>query len=252
MTMYYESMALVLVSIMTLCTVCIFIFNFISITLRSHNEEQLKKSLELQSESYLNELKIVNRAQNEIRYLKHDIVNHLNTIQALINQNNYSEIQKYIASITGTLKKTVKVSNTGIEELDSIINLKISKANESGIKVDANIRIEKVIKIEPQDYVSIIGNLFDNAIEAVARVDSDCKHIDFKIGLITSLLVIRIENPYRHKIVTRDNEFLSTKQNRKIHGFGLMHVCTLVDKYDGTINITYENNFVVEISMFNK
>ena len=252
MTKYYTNMKLVLVSIITLYVICIFIFNFISMTLKSQIEEQQKKRLELQSESYLNELKILNKAQKEMRYLKHDMLNHLNTIQELAGKKDYSNIQTYIENLTGLLKSIEKISNTNIEELDSIINYKISIAKDFGIKVNSNIKIDKDIKIESHDYVSIIGNLFDNAIEAVSKIESNDKYIDFSIGIITSLLVINIENPYCHKVIIRDGKFLTTKDKEDKHGFGLSHVHTLVGKYDGTISISYDSNFIVKIALFNK
>jgi len=251
-TMSSENLALVLVSIVTLSTICIFIFNFIGITLKVQLEEQQKKQLELQADSYLNELKIVNNAQKETNYLKHDIMNHFSTMHALLNEKKYTELRTYINGITGTLNEAEKVSNTHIEELDSIINYKISTAKRCGIEVDENIKIAKEIKVSPKDYVSIIGNLFDNAIEALAGVDSDKKHISFAIGLVTSLLVIRIENPYCHQVMRSDEKFVTTKRNKKQHGLGLLQIRTLVEKYNGTMNISYDNNFIVEISMFNK
>ena len=132
------------------------------------------------------------------------------------------------------------------------INYKISTAKRCGIEVDENIKIAKEIKVSPKDYVSIIGNLFDNAIEALAGVDSEKKHISFAIGLVTSLLVIRIENPYCHQVMRSDEKFVTTKRNKKQHGLGLLQIRTLVEKYNGTMNISYDNNFIVEISMFNK
>jgi len=66
-----------------------------------------------------------------------------------------------------------------------------------------------------------------------------------------SLCVIIIENPYCHTIIKSEGKFLSTKRHQKGHGFGLLNVKNIVDKYNGTINILHENNFIIEISMIN-
>lgn len=252
-TMNYENMALELISIIALLCICIFLFNFISITSKEFYEKEQRRRLEIQSDSYLNQLKVVNKTQNEIRFLKHNMTNHLNTIQVLIDKGNYPKALEYIQSISRTMSNTEKVSITNVLELDSIINFKVSSAAEHGIKVNANIQVEEEIKICPQDYISVIGNLFDNAIEAVINkhIENKDKYINFTLGIIHSLFVIIIENPYCHTILKNDGKFLSTKQHQKGHGYGLLNVENIIEKYSGTINISHENNFIIEISMIN-
>lgn len=252
-TMNYENMVLELISIISLFCICIFLFSFISITSKEFYEKEQRKLLEIQSDSYLNELKVVNKTQNEIRFLKHNMTNHLNTIQVLIDKGNYAKALEYIQSISRTMNNAEKVSNTNILELDSIINFKISSASEHGIKVNASIQVKEDLRICPQDYISVIGNLFDNAIEAVKNknIENKDKYINLTIGVMHSLCVIIIENPYCHTIIKSDGKFLSTKKHQKGHGYGLLYVKNIADKYNGTINISYENNFIIEISMIN-
>ena len=252
MTLHYENAVLELASIISLFIICIFIFNFVNITSKEYYEKEQKKLLEMQSDSYLNELTIVNKAQNEIRFLKHDMANHLNTIQALIVKGEKAKAAEYIQSISKKMNSIEKVSNTSIAELDSIINFKVSSAKENEIKVNATIQVKEPIQISPQDYISIIGNLFDNAIEAVNNRHIEDKYIHFTIGSINGLFVIVIENPYYHTVLKSNDRFVTTKKRQKDHGYGLLNVETIVHKYNGTIHISYEKNFIVEISMVNR
>ena len=251
-TLQYDNTVLELISITSLFVICIFIFNFVNITSKEFYEKEQKKLLEMKSDSYLNELTIVNKAQNDIRFLKHDIANHLNTIQALIIRGDMAKAQSYIQSISKKMNSIEKVSNTNIAELDSIINFKVSCAHELDIKVHASIQIKEGIQVSPQDYISIIGNLFDNAIEAVNNKHIENRCIRFTIGSINGLLVIVIENPYHHTVLKSNGRFLTTKRRQKDHGYGLLNVETIVRKYNGTMHISYEKDFIVEISMINK
>ncbi len=252
MTLHYENSVLELVSIISLFIICIFIFSFVNITSKEYYEKEQKKLLEMQSDSYLNELTIVNKAQNEIRFLKHDMTNHLNTIQTLITKGDMEKALGYIQSLSKKLNRIEKVSNTNIAELDSIINFKVSCAGECSIKVNALIQVMEGIQISPQDYISIIGNLFDNAIEAVGNKHIEDKYINFTIGSINGLFVIVVENPYYHKVLRSHDRFLTTKTHQKDHGYGLLNVETIIRKYNGTIHISYDKNFIVEVSMVNR
>ncbi len=252
MTLRYVNMVLELISITSLFVICIFIFNFVNITSKEYYEKEQKKLLEMKSDSYLNELTIVNKAQNEIRFLKHDIANHLNTIQLLIMRGDAAKAQDYIQSISKKMSSIEKVSNSNIAELDSIINFKVSSARECEIKVNPTIQIKEGLQISPQDYISIIGNLFDNAIEAVNNKHIEDRYINFTIGSINGLFVVAMENPYHHTVLRSNGRFLTTKRRQKDHGYGLLNVETIVRKYNGTTHISYDKNFIVEISMVNK
>ncbi len=252
MTIQYNNRVLELISIISLFIICIFIFYFINITSKEYHDKEQKKQLEMQSNSYLHELNIVNKAQKEIRFIKHDMANHLNTIQSLVMSGEMKKAGDYIKSISKKMNATEKVSNTDIAELDSIINFKVSTAKENSIRVNESIQIKEKVLIPPQDYISIIGNLFDNAIEALVASRIDDKYINFTIGSINGLFVIVFENPYRRPVLTSGGIFLTTKRAQKDHGFGLINVETIVSKYNGTVHISYDKNFVVELSMINK
>jgi sensor histidine kinase YesM len=61
-------------------------------------------------------------------------------------------------------------------------------------------------------------------------------------------LLIDIENSFNGVINTENNKIITTKKDGQPHGIGLKNVNTIVNNYDGNINIIYlDNKFRVSI-----
>ena len=61
---------------------------------------------------------------------------------------------------------------TGNIYLDSIINFKLSEAEQLGTKLQYRVEAASDQVIDPRDLTIILGNLLDNAITAVASVSN--------------------------------------------------------------------------------
>ncbi len=80
----------------------------------------------------------------------------------------------------------------------------------------------------------------DNAIEACKRLDGNVdKWISIKIENQKRLLFIKIENSAGEAPVMKKGRFVSIKQDKTKHGYGLKSVERIVNKYEGTI--TYQS-----------
>ena len=89
----------------------------------------------------------------------------------------------------------------------------------------------------------IIGNLFDNAIEGVRNLPDEQRQIDFSIQNPNGIFRIEILNPYEGERRKIEHHYLTTKkENTEMHGLGLMSVQKIVEKYDGLIEISDEDN----------
>ncbi|MCI8513764.1 MAG: GHKL domain-containing protein [Lachnospiraceae bacterium] len=182
------------------------------------------------------------RAQNseEIRKLAHDMKNHLRTIRKLSRD---PEVKDYVASIIGEIANHEMLYQTGNEALDIILNDKFQICRQKAVRLTPYLDAGGLDFIRPVDLSVIFGNLLDNAIEAVEKIEEEeRREIRLKIGHKGNFFVIRLENPFAEApLRIRGNLFQTGKQEEKFHGFGLGNVEQVVESYSGQMNIDLEN-----------
>jgi sensor histidine kinase regulating citrate/malate metabolism len=89
----------------------------------------------------------------------------------------------------------------------------------------------------------------DNAIDACKRIEQNDKWILLQIEIQKNFLFIKISNSIDEMPVMKKGIPVSTKQNKKRHGYGLKSVERIVNKYNGVITFRIEQNiFEVDIS----
>ena len=125
--------------------------------------------------------------------------------------------------------------------IDSVINYKLSQAEKQGCNIQTEISLPDIIHIEDDDLVVVIGNLLDNAMEAVRELKEN-KYIQVKIKYDRECLVVKIVNSFDGKIMIKRGKIQTRKENREFHGIGLQSVKNVVDKYQGDLQYEYKDN----------
>jgi len=77
----------------------------------------------------------------------------------------------------------------------------------------------------------LLSNLFDNAIEACCKVESE-RYIHLEFTLRKMQLEIILKNSTDGKYISEKGVFKTTKQGG-IHGIGMKHIESIVKKYNG-------------------
>lgn len=195
-------------------------------------------------ETHYNE---VENMYKKVRMFRHDYKNHIQTMKILLSNNKLIELENYLNDLSNELNTVDTVIKTGNAMADSIINSKISLANSKNIKVviDANIPVK--LKMKELDLCCILGNLFDNAIEASKDVKEEDRLIRVYMDMKNTQLYISFTNiTGKSKQKKINNIFKTTKGEG--HGFGLVRIDNIIDKYDGYISRNSEDYaFTTEI-----
>lgn len=112
----------------------------------------------------------VENMYRQTRGWRHDYRNHIQTMKAYAAQGDLEAIKKYLDMLDVDLNTVDTVVKTGNSMADAILNSKISlaKARNIPVRVDAHIPVQ--LKMSELDLCCIIGNLFDNAIEASMKL----------------------------------------------------------------------------------
>jgi len=209
-------------------------------------EDRLKLKLHVQERTfYMLQCQTMYESVEKIKSFRHDVKVHLGTLSALAANRESDEVLIYINRLIGDIKSSEIYCDTGNITFDSIINYKLRNASESGIKVEMDISIPASIDIETFDVVAILGNLLDNALDAVERVDE--KWIKLNIDFSKGTLFIKVDNPYVGEVLFKDGksgdaESIISSKPGDGHGYGLKNIRKSVEKYDGQMKITYAKN----------
>ena len=189
----------------------------------------------------------VDNMYRQIRGWRHDYRNHIQTMKAYAALEDWDAIKRYLDLLDDDLTTVDTVIKTGNPMTDAILNSKISLAKAKNIQVVADAHIPLKLKSSEIDLCCIIGNLFDNAIEASMKLPEEQRMIRVYMDMRNTKLYISFTNFTAGKKMKKDgNLFRSTKGDG--HGFGLVRIDAIVERLDGYISRNSEDGaFTTEI-----
>ena len=183
----------------------------------------------------------------QIRGWRHDYRNHIQMMKALAAKDDMEAIKAYLDELDTDLNTVDTVVKTGNAMADAILNSKISLAKSKGIEVKADAFIPVQLKMSELDLCVIIGNLFDNAIEASMDLPPEQRMIRVYMDMKNTQLYISFTNFTASKKLQKiGNKFHTTKGEG--HGFGLVRIDNIVERLDGYLSRNSEEGaFTTEI-----
>ena len=189
----------------------------------------------------------VDNMYRQIRGWRHDYRNHIQTMKAYAAQGDWQAICHYLDLLDQDLTTVDTVIKTGNPMTDAILNSKISLAKSKGIEVVADAHIPVKLKSSELDLCCIIGNLFDNAIEASMKLPEEKRRIRVYMDMKNTQLYISFTNFTAGKKLPKEGAlFRSTKGAG--HGFGLVRIDAIVERLEGYISRGSEDGaFTTEI-----
>lgn len=206
-----------------------------------------KKITSYQSELIEIHYREIDNMYRQMRGWRHDYRNHIQTMKAYAANEDWNAIQHYLDLLDEDLTTVDTVIKTGNPMTDAILNSKISLAKSKHIQVVADAHIPFILKSSEIDLCCIIGNLFDNAIEASMQLPEEKRIIRVYMDMRNTQLYISFTNFTAGKKLKKvGNVFQSTKGTG--HGFGLVRMDTIIKRLDGYISRNSEDGaFTTEI-----
>jgi len=203
-----------------------------------------------QNKYYQKQFELMESSLKTTKAMRHDLRNHLAVIYALVEKGERDAALKHLTKMTDVYDDKKQYACTENIDIDSILNFKIQEAAQQNIKIALDLSIPEKMSIASFDLAIILGNLLDNAIEAVAEMEKE-RQIKTNINYDKGRLIILVENPYLGERVKVGNRYLTTNKEPSQHGLGLENVKSVLQKYDGTMDITQRSNiFSVSLLLF--
>jgi sensor histidine kinase regulating citrate/malate metabolism len=239
---------LIYIGIVAASMLAISIMNFI---LRTYFSKLVDKRIAaFQSDLITKHCDEVQNIYRQMRGWRHDYHNHIQTMKAHLTLEQTKELESYLSKLDDDLTSVDTVLRTGNVMVDAILNSKISLALSRKINVNIKAIVPEELKISEIDLCVIIGNLLDNAMEAcLKQVNENDRFIRVYIDVLKKQLYISVTNSVGGEIKKNEKNYISTK-NSASHGFGLMRVDRIAEKYEGYVNRQNEEGvFATEVML---
>lgn len=248
-----ESPAVSMTIITTLIAVNIIVFMLYDELALFYAEQTKLITIKEKMRFYDHQMAEIVHHQDLLRMQQHDMRNSLLTLKAYIESGETDAAVKHIEKLGAVEVDAGEFARTGILVVDSMVNYKLGKAKKMGAQVAFNAIVPTDIGVAAEDIAAILGNMLDNALEAIANVPQ--KERELKLGLEynTGNLVIKMQNSYKGARSKSNGRFVSTKRDDLRHGYGLVSIETILEKYDGLLQCgNDERLFLTKVVMFER
>ncbi len=189
----------------------------------------------------------VENMYRQIRGWRHDYRNHIQTMKVLAAQGDLEGIKAYLDELDTDLNTVDTVVKTGNAMADAILNSKISLAKSKNIQVQVDAHIPVKLKMSELDLCCIIGNLFDNAIEASLYLPEAERLIRVYMDMKGTQLYISFTNFTASGKLKKVGKRYKTSKGEG-HGFGLVRMDNIIERLDGYLSRNSEDGaFTTEI-----
>ena len=202
-----------------------------------HRQEKENAVLSEQVEQTKRNIKEIERLHKDVYRLRHDMGNHVTVRENLLQQNEPRETEKYLSRLKEQLKKITSGPKSGNPVTDIILTEKGKEAEEKGVDFRCDFHYPPGTKIDAFDVSVILNNALTNAIEGAA----DCAnpYVSISSYVDKRTYVINIKNNFNSKLEIDEETGLpeSTKTDRENHGYGMINIRKVAQKYLGDIEI---------------
>lgn len=181
-----------------------------------------------------------------IRQLYHDMQHHFLLIhQALLNGN--------VMSATGYVEKQLQYLNnnkmvyTGYLVLDTILDYKKESAKKTDTKYTVYSELEPNLPISAElldDLTLVLASCIDNSLEAMNTIpSSEQRWIKIILKNDSVYLYFEIENSVNKNVSVNNSKLpKTTKEDSLLHGLGLPNAKRLIEKHNGQLVLSCQNN----------
>lgn len=182
--------------------------------------------------------------QEETRRFRHDIVNNLSCVDALLQEEQWIEAKEYVERMLGEVKSFSSEIVTGERMLDCIVSMKQRSMKSYDIEFLLKGVLDEGLSWEPLDICAVFANALDNAVEACMRLPEDAgRWIHLTFRRTDSFYFVELANAMN----VRENsgemyKRFTTKKNKEFHGYGMESIRRTLEKYGGSMQTEMEKS----------
>nr|WP_296084775.1 ATP-binding protein [uncultured Blautia sp.] len=200
-------------------------------------KDTLRNIMEMQYKNYQLSKENIDMVNQKYHDLKHQI-NLLKTQAYVGKSTSYLEKMEHEIRVYETQNKT------GNQILDAVLTNKAMICQNKEIELKFIVDGEALSFMEDMDVSALFGNMLDNAIESTEKQQEKQKRLIWLYVTKEKQFVrIRTENYCDEKIRFKNGMPVTTKKDRRLHGYGMKSIKSTVEKYHGSVVAAQENNW---------
>lgn len=195
----------------------------------------------LQSESRLSALREMyyqglQREQNQVRTLRHDMRNHMAVLQGLLDNGDTGKAEEYLRELLGSAALSGGRRICAHKTANAVLSVKLGEMERLGIPADFQVNLPEKLDISDTDLCALLGNALDNAMEACTKVKTP--DIRLRCRMDKGMLMLMVSNP-----LSGDEKpgLGTTKADGKNHGFGLPGMTEIARRCGGSLDTRTED-----------
>ena len=216
-------------------------------SIKAKQEERLQNDLLIaQIESMQLHIEHVEGLYRDIRGMKHDMTNHILTLEQLYEENQTKEARAYSADLKEMLAQTAGGICSGNPVTDVILQMHKEKAERMGVSFCPQFYFPEDCRVNAFDMSIILNNALQNALESMtgcaakvtgqAGLSENGAYLSVASYRKSNAFLIEIENSFAGSLRWNAKGMpCSTKGEG--HGYGLANIQKVAKKYDGDIDI---------------
>jgi two-component system sensor histidine kinase AgrC len=177
------------------------------------------------------------KEQTQVRTLRHDLRNHLGAALGLLERNEQEKARRYLEELAESpvLRRSRRLCDN--ELVNVVLTSKCEEMERCGIGSDIRISLPEQLPFADTDLCALFGNALDNAIEAANRAQGGT--ITLRCQVEYGMFMLFIRNPLAGD--ERD-DLQTTKQDKRLHGFGLVGMREIAARYGGVLDAGRKGN----------
>lgn len=163
----------------------------------------------------------------------HDLKHQINLLKSGADSEKSEE---YLEQMEREIKSYETQNKTGNKVLDTILTSKSMHCQRHGIELKFMGEGQLLDFMEDMDISALFGNMLDNAIESVVKIkEKEKRLIALHVIQDRQFIRIRTENYCEEDVQFQDGLPITTKKDRRFHGYGMKSMKTIVEKYGGSV-----------------
>jgi len=220
------------------------LFGFFEEGKSQKDKEKLDYILRLEQKRYADmqeNMEAINRKSHDLKQL----------VTLLRQTDDGEERKRVLDSLTQEVDLYGASNLTENKALNALLAEKSYICERNGIDLRCIIDGKALDFIDLQDLYTLFGNILDNAIEHVQKIEDRSRRTVFvKVRNENGFLLMHFENSMIGSLKKDGEKIVTTKDDTSIHGFGLMSIAYVVKKYKGEMSITTQDGvFRLDIVM---
>ncbi|SHE59857.1 hypothetical protein SAMN02745218_00564 [Desulfofundulus australicus DSM 11792] len=206
----------------------------------------LRKSLVLEEQDNLirqqaRHIQNLEEMIRNIRAQRHDFISHLQAVYGMLQMGKLESAREYLAEVTGDIRILTQTLKLKSPEVAALVQQKAALA--AGRNISFGLVIESdlaKLAVRPHNLNRILGNLLDNAMDAVMFLATKDRYVRLEIRENEQCYILSVGNSgpgIREDLMEKIFEpgFSTKGENR---GLGLAIVREIVQQHGGKIKVS--------------